>query len=58
MNGYVIDGHIHAHMTIATPDRVIAGHVEEGNEVFTFAIVTIGVLDDADLSKADDKTYR
>ena len=58
MNGYVIDGHIHAHMTIATPHRVIAGHVEEGNEVFTFAIVTIGVLDDADLSKADDKTYR
>jgi hypothetical protein len=45
-------------MTIATPDRVIAGHVEEGNEVFTFAIVTIGVMNDTDLSKIDDKTYR
>ena len=59
MNGYVINGRIPApHMTIATPDRVIAGHVEEGNEVFTFAIVTIGVMNGTDLSKIDDKTYR
>lgn len=58
MNGYIINGRIHAHMTIATPDRVIAGHVEEGNEVFTFAIVTIGVMNDANFDKLDDKTYR
>jgi predicted DNA-binding protein with PD1-like motif len=58
MNGYVINGRIHAHMTIATPDRVIAGHVEEGNEVFTFAIVTIGVMNGTNLDKIDDKTYR
>lgn len=58
MNGYVINGRIHAHMTIATPDKVIAGHVEEDNEVFTFAIVTIGVMNGTDLSKIDDKTYR
>jgi hypothetical protein len=45
-------------MTIATPDRVIAGHVEEGNEVFTFAIVTIGVMNGTNLDKIDDKTYR
>ncbi len=58
MNGYVINGRIHAHMTIATPDRVIAGHVEQGNEVFTFAIVTIGVMNGTDFDKIDDKTYR
>ena len=58
MNGYVINGRIHAHMTIATPDRVIAGHVEEGNEVFTFAIVTIGVMNGTNFDKVDDKTYR
>jgi predicted DNA-binding protein with PD1-like motif len=58
MNGYVINGRIHAHMTIATPDRVIAGHVEEGNEVFTFAVVTIGVMNGTNLEKIDDKTYR
>jgi predicted DNA-binding protein with PD1-like motif len=58
MNGYVIDGRIHAHMTLATPDHVIAGHVEEGNEVYTYAIVTIGVMKDLDLGKIDDKSYR
>ncbi|HWB32204.1 MAG TPA: PPC domain-containing DNA-binding protein [Acidobacteriaceae bacterium] len=58
MNGFVIRGRIHAHMTIATPDRVIAGHVEEGNEVFTFAIVAIGVMNGTDFNRIDDKTYR
>lgn len=58
MNGYVIDGRIHAHMTLATPDRVIAGHLEKGNEVYTYAIVTVGVLRDTDLAHIDDKAYR
>ena len=58
MNGYVINGRIHAHMTLATPDRTMAGHLEPGTEVFTFAVVTIGVMNDTDLSRVDDKTYR
>ncbi len=58
MNGYVMRGRIHAHMTLATPDHVIAGHVEEGNEVYTFAVVTIGVMNDTDLGRIDDKTNR
>jgi predicted DNA-binding protein with PD1-like motif len=58
MNGYVINGRIHAHITLATPDRTIAGHLEPGTEVFTFAVVTIGVMNDTDLSRIDDKTYR
>ncbi len=59
MNGYVIDGKVHAHMTLATPDQAFGGHLEPGTSVFTFAIVTIGVLNDAaDLSRVDDKTYR
>lgn len=58
MNGYIIDGRIHAHMTLATPDRVIAGHLEPGTQVFTFAIVTIGVMNGTNLAKIDDKTYR
>jgi predicted DNA-binding protein with PD1-like motif len=59
MNGYVIDGRIHAHMTMATAEHALGGHLEPGTEVFTFAIVTVGVLDDGvDLSRVDDKTYR
>jgi predicted DNA-binding protein with PD1-like motif len=58
VNGYVINGRIHAHMTLATPDKVIAGHIEAGNEVYTYAIITIGVMNGTNLDKIDDKTYR
>ena len=58
MNGYIIDGKIHAHMTMANPDKAFGGHLEPGTTVFTFAIVTIGVMNDVDLSRVDDKTYR
>ena len=58
MNGYVIDGRLHPHITLATPDKVIAGHLEPGTEVFTFAVVTIGVMNDVDFKRLDDKTYR
>jgi hypothetical protein len=59
MNGYVIDGRIHAHMTMANAEHAFGGHLEPGTEVFTFAIVTVGVFDDGvDLSRCDDKTYR
>jgi predicted DNA-binding protein with PD1-like motif len=59
MNGYVIDGKVHAHMTLANPEKAFGGHLEPGTTVFTFAIVTLGVLDDgADLSRMDDKTFR
>jgi len=59
MNGYIINGKIHAHVTLANPDKAFGGHLEPGTEVFTFAIVTVGVLpDNLDLTKLDDKTYR
>ena len=59
MNGYVIGGRLHPHMTLTTGEKAFGGHLEPGTNVFTFAIVTLGVLgDDVDLSKVDDKTYR
>lgn len=59
MNGYIMDGKIHAHVTLANPDKAFGGHLEPGTTVFTFAIVTVGVLKDgADLGHLDDKAYR
>jgi uncharacterized protein len=59
MNGYVIDGRVHAHMTLADPDKAFGGHLEPDTNVFTFVVVTLGVLpDDIDLRRIDDKTYR
>ena len=59
MNGYILNGKIHAHLTLANPDQAFGGHLEPGTAVFTFAIVTIGVLPASlDLTKLDDKSYR
>jgi predicted DNA-binding protein with PD1-like motif len=59
MNGYIMGGKIHAHVTLAEPDKAFGGHLEPGTTVFTFAIVTVGVLPDSlDLTKLDDKSYR
>jgi predicted DNA-binding protein with PD1-like motif len=59
MNGYIIDGRVHVHITLTSEDRAFGGHLEEGTHVFTFAIVTIGVFKEGtDLSRVDDKTYR
>ncbi|MGB2869840.1 MAG: PPC domain-containing DNA-binding protein [Bacteroidota bacterium] len=59
MNGYVIDGRVHAHVTFTDADKAFGGHLEPGTSVFTFAIVTVGVLKDGvDFDRIDDKTYR
>jgi len=59
INGYIIDGRVHAHVTLTNEEGAFGGHLEEGTSIFTFAIVTIGVFKDGiDLSWVDDKTYR
>jgi uncharacterized protein len=59
MNGYIINGQVHAHMTMSNSEHAFGGHLEPGTNVFTFAIVTIGVMTDGvDFSRLDDKTYR
>jgi predicted DNA-binding protein with PD1-like motif len=60
MNGYVIGGRIHAHVTLSTGDKAFGGHLEPGTKVFTFVVVTIGVLKDAPLldNNLDNKSYR
>ena len=59
MNGYVLDGRLHPHLTLTTGEKAFGGHLEAGTNVFTFAIITLGVLkDDVDLSRLDDKTWR
>jgi predicted DNA-binding protein with PD1-like motif len=60
MNGYVVNGVIHAHIILALGDNkgtTFSGHLEKGTEVLTFAIVTLGVLN-IDLGRVDDATYR
>lgn len=59
MSGMIAGGRVHAHITLANPDRAFGGHLEPDTTVFTFAVVTLGVLDDnVDMSKVDDWNYR
>ena len=60
MNGYVVNGVIHAHIILALGDNkgtTVSGHLEKGTEVLTFAIVTLGIMN-TDLGRVDDMTYR
>jgi predicted DNA-binding protein with PD1-like motif len=59
MAGFVLNGKLHPHISLATPEKGFGGHLEPGTKVFTFAVVTVGVLpDDLDLRKLDDQSYR
>jgi len=59
MNGYVVNGKVHAHVVLTNADGAFGGHLEADTDVFTFAIVTLGVFREGiDLSRVDDKTYR
>ena len=59
MNGYVINGRVHAHITLSTMDKAFGGHLEPGTNVFTFAVITLGIMtDNVDFAHLDDKAYR
>ncbi|HTP30541.1 MAG TPA: PPC domain-containing DNA-binding protein [Candidatus Acidoferrales bacterium] len=59
MSGFVMDGKLHPHISLAIPEKSFGGHLEPGTKVFTFAVVTLGVLpDQMDFTKLDDKNYR
>jgi len=59
VSGYIIDGRVHAHIGVSDGKTSFGGHLEPGTEVFTFCIITIGILpDDISLQRLDDKTWR
>lgn len=59
VSGYVLGGRIHAHITMTDDQKAFGGHLHQGTTVFTFAIITLGVLDDnIDLSRFDDSNWR
>jgi predicted DNA-binding protein with PD1-like motif len=59
MSGMIMNGHMHPHITLANAEKAFGGHLEPDTEVYTFAVVTLGVLDDKiDMSRFDDSTYR
>ena len=58
VSGMVLDGKVHPHITLSSPQKTTGGHLEPGTFVFTFATITLGILSDsADLTRLDDYTW-
>jgi len=58
VQGYILDGRVHAHITLSDENSVTGGHLEPGTKALTFFIVSIGVLpDDLDLGNFDNYKF-
>jgi predicted DNA-binding protein with PD1-like motif len=59
INGAVFNGRVHAHITFADDKKAFGGHLEPRTKVFTFSVITLGVLPASlDTSRYDDKDLR
>ncbi len=59
MSGAILNGRLHPHITLSNPDKAFGGHLEPETNVFTFCVITIGVLpDNLNISRLDDKNWR
>ena len=45
VNGFVVNGRIHAHITHSDKDIAYGGHLEEGVKVLTFMSITLAEVD-------------
>jgi len=55
VQGYIINGRVHAHITLADENSMVGGHLEEGTKALTFFIITLAILaDNVDLHDLDN----
>ncbi len=53
LNGLILDGRIHAHITFANAEKAMGGHLEEGCRILTFGMVVLAETPDAVLTDWD-----
>ena len=53
LQGFILDGRVHGHIIFSDEKISFGGHLEEGVKLLTFAIVTLGIVDDDDISRWD-----
>jgi predicted DNA-binding protein with PD1-like motif len=53
ITGLVIDGRVHAHVTLSNTETALGGHLEEGCQVLTFGVVMIAEMPDVSLTDWD-----
>jgi len=55
MQGYILNGRVHAHITLSDANSVVGGHLEPGTRALTFFILTVGILpDNLEISSLDN----
>lgn len=52
-SGAIINGRVHAHISLSNDQIALGGHLEEGTTVLTFAVIMIAVTEDADFTDYD-----
>ncbi len=53
LTGAILDGRVHAHITLSNTAKAIGGHLEEGCRILTFGIATLAETDEIDLTGWD-----
>jgi predicted DNA-binding protein with PD1-like motif len=53
LSGFILDGRVHAHITLSDAARAVGGHLEEGCQVLAFCLITVIELPELDLTEAD-----
>ena len=53
ITGLVIDGRVHAHITLSNTQKALGGHLEEGCRILTFGVVLIAEMAETALTDWD-----
>jgi predicted DNA-binding protein with PD1-like motif len=53
INGLIIAGRVHAHITLTDSKVAFGGHLEEGCKVLTFNVIALAEVEDADFTDWD-----
>lgn len=53
VTGAILDGRVHAHITVSDADKAIGGHLEEGCHVLTFCVVVVAETEGVEMGDWD-----
>jgi predicted DNA-binding protein with PD1-like motif len=58
VQGYILNGKVHAHIALSDENSMAGGHLEKGTIALTFFILTIGILpDNLDIGNFDSYKF-
>ena len=58
VQGYILNGRVHAHIALSDENSVVGGHLESGTKALTFFIITLGILPDSlDMENFDNYKF-